>query len=254
MKATLILAFASLSLAGAVGKGPGNSGPAHSGPGGGKGPSKPQPPKPTVPACSPHDRCNREVLGVGRKPIPLETREADCSAFLKVTVTGAQRTWTETIYTTTSGPALPPTTVLPVTTAAPAKPLPTYADECRQESDYASACGCLGVNATTTTVRAQAAYVYHYAPAENCDEIAVREIPECAHECFHTLTPQWGCTGLRDMECQCGVNFQPIAMAMGDCVLERCTQQEYNAVYPAGLNACKCAAASADLPMPTIIL
>ncbi|CAP67333.1 uncharacterized protein PODANS_1_23370 [Podospora anserina S mat+] len=251
MKAVVILAFATLGLAGAVGKGHGGSGGGRGGPPG-KGHGRPHPPKPTPKVCNPMDSCNREILGLGRKPVALETRSADCAEYLKVTVTGAQRTWTETIYTTSGQIATTPAPA-PVVTAAP-KPVPAYADECRRDDDYASACGCLSVNVTTTTVRAAPAYEYHFGPAENCDEIAVREIPECAHECFNTLTPAWGCTGIRDMECQCGVNFQPIAMAMGECVLERCTQQEYNAVYPAGLNACRCAAASANLPQPTIIL
>ncbi|KAK3985090.1 hypothetical protein QBC44DRAFT_251426 [Cladorrhinum sp. PSN332] len=253
MKAAIILAFATLGLAGAIGKGPGGpGGPGGKGGKGGKGKGHGQPPKPTPKACSPLDRCNNEILGLGRKPVALETRSADCSEYLKVTVTGAQRTWTETIYTT-QGQVVAIPTPAPIVTAAP-KPVPVYADECRRDDDYASACGCLGVNAATTTVRAQPAFLYRVAPAENCGQIALNEIPVCAHECFNTLTPQWGCTGITDMECQCGVNFQPIAMAMGECVLERCTLEEYNAVYPAGLNACRCAAASANLPTPTIIL
>ncbi|KAK4223831.1 hypothetical protein QBC38DRAFT_458907, partial [Podospora fimiseda] len=89
IRVAIILTFVILSLAGAVRKGPGGPGSKD------KGHGKPhQPSKPTAKAYSPMDRCNNEILGLGRKPLTLEVRSTGCSVYPKVTVTGAQRTWT----------------------------------------------------------------------------------------------------------------------------------------------------------------
>ncbi|KAF7552337.1 hypothetical protein G7Z17_g4405 [Cylindrodendrum hubeiense] len=108
------------------------------------------------PSCV--DECARGVAGTNLPPAVSATRLAQCFTYLRSTETPVASTEyvTETEYSTfiegsTTTTAVPPAgsslkkRVIPVTTRS----LPTYAGACPEESDYRSACFCIGASVTT---------------------------------------------------------------------------------------------------------
>ncbi|PMD37155.1 hypothetical protein L207DRAFT_599483 [Hyaloscypha variabilis F] len=104
------------------------------------------------------NNCLRQIRGtdVNLQP-PLTSRESDCSTFMITTVTPATYTATTTVTITTvvppakrdvdSAPLVAPrqVTVSPTT-------YPAYATDCPSYSAYSSACSCIGITPTVTTV------------------------------------------------------------------------------------------------------
>ena len=92
-------------------------------------------------ACN-ADNCARAVTGSAAQPA-LSVRSSDCASFLAVTVTPPA-------VTVTSAAAAAVVTPADATSSA----VPTYASACSGAVRYSSACSCLGVTGTTTTVAA----------------------------------------------------------------------------------------------------
>ncbi|KAE9371747.1 hypothetical protein N431DRAFT_467909 [Stipitochalara longipes BDJ] len=132
-------------------------------------------------ACS-ENNCLRALIA---SAFPSRTASADCSSYLRTTITPATSTYTATIYntvpdviiteTTTTETVGQPTTLVvsdtttievievsTISTFAPAKrqvtvtasDIPTYASACSGAVKYASACSCIGVSAVTITAAA----------------------------------------------------------------------------------------------------
>ncbi|KAK1238085.1 hypothetical protein MKX08_002664 [Trichoderma sp. CBMAI-0020] len=97
------------------------------------------------------DNCARAVTGTREGLLPISSRKADCSSFMRATVTPEATTTTITI---TVHPDITPkpkndanyaaVTVYP--TAVPA-----YASSCENAKQYSSACSCWGITANTVT-------------------------------------------------------------------------------------------------------
>ncbi|KAL2060732.1 hypothetical protein VTL71DRAFT_9373 [Oculimacula yallundae] len=100
------------------------------------------------------DNCLRGIRGTGSniKP-PLTSRLADCSSFMRATVTPAPITTTITIATVTITvpPMLPRGLEARQQTISPSQ-VPAYATFCTGSSAYSSACSCNGITKTTLTV------------------------------------------------------------------------------------------------------
>ncbi|KAL8366445.1 hypothetical protein RB595_004975 [Gaeumannomyces hyphopodioides] len=113
------------------------------------------------------NNCARAVTGTRDKIPSLETRRADCSAFMLATVTPATVTTTTTISVivskSTTSTSTTTTTISTTTTTgildrrqATVVPsiVPAYASACPNAAAYRSACSCWGITARTTTVDA----------------------------------------------------------------------------------------------------
>ncbi|KAK2011855.1 hypothetical protein LZ32DRAFT_322671 [Colletotrichum eremochloae] len=100
-------------------------------------------------ACA-GNNCNRQVTGTREGLLPITSRQADCSSFLKATVTPSPTTVTITV---TAAPArvrrngfIADRQVTDLPTAIPA-----YASSCDDAAEYSSACSCWGITAVTST-------------------------------------------------------------------------------------------------------
>ncbi|RDA92000.1 hypothetical protein CP533_6040, partial [Ophiocordyceps camponoti-saundersi (nom. inval.)] len=101
------------------------------------------------------DNCARQVTGTRGGLIPVESRRADCSSFMRATVvpeTHDGRTTTVTVTVTAShdGYYYGHDAELQAVTQVPTA-VPTYASSCRAASNYSSACSCWGITAVTST-------------------------------------------------------------------------------------------------------
>ncbi|KAL8334386.1 hypothetical protein RB598_008908 [Gaeumannomyces tritici] len=116
------------------------------------------------------NNCARAVTGTRDKIPSLETRRADCSAFMLATVTPATVTTTTTISVTVSKSTTSTTTTTTTTTSTTTTGIldprqvtqvpslvPAYASACPDAAAYSSACSCWGITARTTTAGAPSA-------------------------------------------------------------------------------------------------
>jgi len=106
-------------------------------------------------ACN-ADNCLRGIRGTvsGLQP-PLSSRLADCSSFQLATVTPAPTTITTTVATetvTVSDATVTARAILPRQETISPTSIPAYATYCPNSIQYASACSCVGVTASTTTL------------------------------------------------------------------------------------------------------
>ncbi|KAH8881233.1 hypothetical protein GQ53DRAFT_517064 [Thozetella sp. PMI_491] len=200
------------------------------------------------------NNCNRQVTGTRAGLPALASRSADCSSFLQVRVTASQRTVTVTSFVP---PAATPVRREVVAdkvvqarqvTVTPSA-IPAYASSCDDAAEYSSACGCLGVSSVpTTTIRQPRATVTVTSAATDCASRAIAAVPTCGYPCFEALYPQYGCTGLDDLACQCA-NFEQFGWDVTPCLEASCTHQEVEAVFPAAQMGCDCY--SVANPAPT---
>ncbi|KAK5992057.1 hypothetical protein PT974_05453 [Cladobotryum mycophilum] len=97
------------------------------------------------------NNCARQVTGTRDGLLAITSRQADCSSFMKATVTPEPTTFTVTI---TVDEDEPPNTKRGLEyraeTALPTL-IPAYASSCEGGNDYSSACSCWGITATTVT-------------------------------------------------------------------------------------------------------
>ncbi|KAK0634467.1 hypothetical protein B0T17DRAFT_586276 [Bombardia bombarda] len=98
------------------------------------------------------NNCNRAVTGTRDGLLPLASRSADCASFLRTTVTPAAVTYTVTVDDEEpTGPAKRDFPLEGRQATAVATSIPTYAANCANVAEYASACSCFGVTGTVTT-------------------------------------------------------------------------------------------------------
>ncbi|RDA83597.1 hypothetical protein CP532_2859 [Ophiocordyceps camponoti-leonardi (nom. inval.)] len=97
------------------------------------------------------DNCARQVTGTRGGLIPIESRRADCSSFMRATVVPeTTRTVTVTVTASHDGYYNGQDGELQAFTKVPTA-VPTYASSCRSAGDYSSACSCWGITAVTST-------------------------------------------------------------------------------------------------------
>ncbi|EFQ35134.1 hypothetical protein CGRA01v4_01747 [Colletotrichum graminicola] len=96
------------------------------------------------------NNCNRQVTGTRPGLLPISDRKADCTSFLKATVTPSPTTVTITV---TAGPARIRRDGQIVNREVTEFPtvIPAYASSCDDAAEYSSACSCWGITAVTTT-------------------------------------------------------------------------------------------------------
>ena len=97
------------------------------------------------------NNCNRAITGTRDGLPPVSLRSADCSSFLRTTVTPAPTTVTITVEAEGTM-AAKRDAVLEIRqgTFVPSA-LPAYATHCSGAPAYASACSCFGITGTVTT-------------------------------------------------------------------------------------------------------
>ncbi|KAL7926366.1 hypothetical protein ACQKWADRAFT_280108 [Trichoderma austrokoningii] len=97
------------------------------------------------------DNCARAVTGTREGLLPISSRKADCSSFMRATVTPQATTTTITITVHPGITSKPKNDVdYPATTVYPTA-VPTYASSCVGAQQYSSACSCWGITANTVT-------------------------------------------------------------------------------------------------------
>ncbi|KAB5566245.1 hypothetical protein GE09DRAFT_1106038 [Coniochaeta sp. 2T2.1] len=99
------------------------------------------------------NNCARAVTGTRSGKMPaVSSRQADCSSFMKVTVTPATSTATSTTTVTVTSimPNKRDNLAIRQVTVVPSS-IPAYASDCSSAAAYSSACSCWGITATTTT-------------------------------------------------------------------------------------------------------
>ncbi|CZR56072.1 uncharacterized protein PAC_05960 [Phialocephala subalpina] len=98
------------------------------------------------------DNCLRGIRGTNGQP-PMSSRLVDCSSFQLATVTPAPVTVTTTVATVivTEVPITARAVFARQATVSPSS-VPAYATYCSASARYASACSCLGITKTTTTL------------------------------------------------------------------------------------------------------
>lgn len=113
------------------------------------------------------NNCNRQVTGTRPGLLPISSRKADCTSFLKTTVTPSPTTVTITVD---SAPErirrdgqIANRQVTEVPTAIPA-----YASSCDDGAEYSSACSCWGITAVTSTAPRPTVTVT--TTADSCEE------------------------------------------------------------------------------------
>lgn len=98
------------------------------------------------------NNCNRAVTGTRDGKEPLASRSADCSSFLRTTVTPAPTTVTVTVdEESIPTPAKRAENIEARQATAVPTALPAYAAVCSSAAAYAQACSCFGVTGTVTT-------------------------------------------------------------------------------------------------------
>ncbi|PVH83965.1 hypothetical protein DL98DRAFT_528825 [Cadophora sp. DSE1049] len=181
-------------------------------------------------AC-PADNCLRGVRGTGSniKP-PLTSRLADCSSFMRATATPAPTTTTITTATVTItvGPILPRGIEARQQTISPSQ-VPAYATFCPASSSYSSACSCLGITKTTTTVATPTLTEFAISTATYTPPACACEFPlVCGQGGGCSLSPAISCTG--ELYSECGVGCQGLCYrdvnGAGWCkVVQQCTSK-----------------------------
>ncbi|KAM7190055.1 phospholipase A2 [Naviculisporaceae sp. PSN 640] len=96
------------------------------------------------------DNCARAVTGTHRGSQAVATARADCSSFMKTTVTASPAVTITATLTTILAPGSGGQTNAPE--KRDAQGVPAYADNCPNTSRYSSACSCWGITAQTQTV------------------------------------------------------------------------------------------------------
>ncbi|PON22964.1 hypothetical protein TGAM01_v208219 [Trichoderma gamsii] len=97
------------------------------------------------------DNCARAVTGTRDGLPPISSRKADCSSFMRATVTPKATTTTITI---TVHPDITPKPKNDINYAAATvhpTAVPAYASSCDGAKRYSSVCSCWGITATTVT-------------------------------------------------------------------------------------------------------
>ncbi|KJZ74428.1 hypothetical protein HIM_06238 [Hirsutella minnesotensis 3608] len=120
------------------------------------------------------DNCARQVTGTRGGLLPLTSRKADCSAFMRTTIVPDATTTTVTVTTPhvqlsharRDGVVLEYRAATEALTAVPA-----YASGCRQASNYSSACSCWGITAITTTAPQPTKTKTVTATTDVCEEL-----------------------------------------------------------------------------------
>ncbi|EON96737.1 hypothetical protein UCRPA7_7769 [Phaeoacremonium minimum UCRPA7] len=205
-------------------------------------------------AC-PGNNCNRQVTGTRAGLPDLASRSADCSSFIRLTVTPTPRTRTVTTFipepTGCSGDEIVARAIDVRQVTVTASAIPTYASSCDDGSEYSSACSCLGVTtANATTVRAPRVTSTVTSVATACASRAIAAVPTCAYDCFLELYPSYGCGGLDDLPCQCA-NFETLGTEVTPCVVAACSHADVELIFPAAQMGCDCY--SVANPSPTAV-
>ncbi|KAM7213327.1 phospholipase A2 [Rhypophila decipiens] len=96
------------------------------------------------------DNCARAVTGTHRGPQAVATAKADCSSFMKQTVTASNAVTITSTITAVAAPGGGGQTNAPV--KRDGQTIPEYASPCTDTSLYSSACSCWGITGETQTV------------------------------------------------------------------------------------------------------
>jgi hypothetical protein len=116
------------------------------------------------------NNCNRAVTGTGGHLLPSATRKADCSSFQATTVTPDAVTTTVTVTVDADEPAKFKRNVQPLE-QRDEKVIPTYIKNCASPEDYAAACSCWGITATTSTAPTPTSTVTSTVTEDYCEDL-----------------------------------------------------------------------------------
>ncbi|KAL6901194.1 hypothetical protein GGI43DRAFT_383534 [Trichoderma evansii] len=97
------------------------------------------------------DNCARAVTGTRDGLLPISSRKADCSSFMRATVTPNAVTTTITVTVHPGITAKPKNNVNYAAATVCPTAVPTYASACDGAKGYSSACSCWGIKPTTVT-------------------------------------------------------------------------------------------------------
>ena len=123
-------------------------------------------------ACA-GNNCKRQVTGTRAGLLPVSERQADCSSFQLATVTPDAVTTTVTVTVEADEPAKFKRAAGLEYRAATSIPtdIPAYASSCGEPSEYAEACSCWGITATTSTAPTPTSTVTVTETADYCEDL-----------------------------------------------------------------------------------